>query len=107
MGNLIAYFMSNPYEHTEQQAYLFATGLAMLQILLVLAFHPMQLFFFETSLKLRVASCSLIYKKVKTFHRSFLYEKKFKENLVDSQPNKVHNDRWTCRSGNKPDVKRR
>lgn len=64
MGYLIAYFMSNPYEHTEQQAYLFATGIAVLQIVLVLVFHPTQLYFFESSLKLRVACCSLIYKKV-------------------------------------------
>jgi ATP-binding cassette subfamily C (CFTR/MRP) protein 4 len=64
MGYLIAYFMTNPYEHTEEQAYLFAIGIAVLQIVLVLAFHPVQLYFFQSALKLRVASCSLIYKKV-------------------------------------------
>lgn len=80
MGYLIAFFMTNPYEHTEQQAYLFATGIAALQIVLVLVFHPTQLFFFESALKLRVASCSLIYKKVKVLLLTVI--KKYKKNSV-------------------------
>ncbi|CRL07776.1 CLUMA_CG020730, isoform A [Clunio marinus] len=64
MGYLIAYFTNNPYEHTEQQAYFFATALAVSLILIVLVFHPAQLFYLETGVKLRVACCSLIYKKI-------------------------------------------
>lgn len=64
MGYLIAYFMDNPYNHAEQDAYLFATGLALSLIMTVLVFHPAQLYYFQSSLKLRVASCSLIYDKV-------------------------------------------
>lgn len=64
MGLLISYFMDNPYNHTEQDAYLFATGLALTLIMIVLVFHPAQLYYFQSALKLRVACCSLIYSKV-------------------------------------------
>lgn len=64
MGYLIAFFMTNPYDHSERDAYLFATGLAVSLIVIVLVFHPAQLYYFHTSVKLRVACCSLIYEKV-------------------------------------------
>lgn len=75
MGYLIAYFMDNPYNHTEQDAYLLATGLALSLIITVLVFHPAQLYYVECSVKMRVACCSLIYAKViyvVLFHRKFL-----------------------------------
>lgn len=64
MGYLIAFFMGNPYNHSEQEAYLYATGLAVSLIIIVLVFHPAQFYYFQSSLKLRVACCSLIYNKV-------------------------------------------
>lgn len=107
MGYLIAYFMDNPYNHTEQDAYLFATGLALSLIIIVLVFHPAQLFYFQSSLKLRVASCCLIYNKVlfmnciESLHK-ILYFKL----CTDSQSNKIQNVRWISRASHQFDVKR-
>lgn len=62
---MIAFFGSNPYESTRQDAFLFAGGLVFAQFVTVLVYHPLMLYAFETAMKLRVACCSLIYDKVR------------------------------------------
>lgn len=64
LGYLIAYFTSNPYESSTQDAYLFAGGLILGQFITLFLFHPFMLYIFQTAMKLRIACCSLIYDKV-------------------------------------------
>lgn len=64
LGLLISFFMGNPSEFTEGDAYLIATGIALTIVVPILIFHPFMLFLFKQGMRLRIACCSLIYSKV-------------------------------------------
>jgi ATP-binding cassette, subfamily C (CFTR/MRP), member 4 len=68
LGYLISYFTTNSLDIDEQQAYLIATGLSLSLIITVLVFHPAQLYYAQSSLKMKIACCSLICKKVHFIH---------------------------------------
>lgn len=46
------------------EAYLYATGIVLSTLMPLFLFHPMQLFYFETSMKIKVACTALIYEKI-------------------------------------------
>lgn len=69
LGGLILYYTprSNNDDSTDvslSQAYFYATGIVLTTLLPLFLFHPMQLLYFETSMKIKVACTSLIYEKI-------------------------------------------
>lgn len=65
LGGLILYYTNvDGTEVTLNQAYLYASGIVLTTLLPLFIFHPMQLFYFETSMKIKVACTSLIYEKI-------------------------------------------
>lgn len=64
MGGLILYYTPDGSEITKTQAYLYSTGIVLTTLLPLFLFHPMQLFYFESSMKMKVACTALIYEKI-------------------------------------------
>lgn len=69
LGALISYFVGDD-EVTQNDAYLYALGIALYSLIPVLVFHPFILYMFEVGMKLRLGSCGLIYQKILRFPRS-------------------------------------
>lgn len=67
MGGLILYYTTTDDgtgDVSLTQAYLYATGIVVSTLMPLFLFHPMQLFYFETSMKIKVVCTALIYEKI-------------------------------------------
>lgn len=64
LGGLISYFSPGQTEITKNEAYYYATGVVMSMFINVLIVYPFLLYLYHTAMKIRVACCSLIYRKV-------------------------------------------
>ena len=65
LGQLVHYFATDGKTITTTQAYLYATGVVMGSALYTFTHHPYFFVCQHTGMRLRVAACSLVYKKVK------------------------------------------
>lgn len=63
LGQLIAYYIPNQTEISEKEAYLYAGGVILCSLLSVFLTHPYMMGVLHLGMKLRVACCSLIYRK--------------------------------------------
>lgn len=63
LGNLIHYFADAQSGISKSGAYLYGLGIVLCSLAPILVFHPYVFYGFQIGLKLRVASCALIYKK--------------------------------------------
>lgn len=64
LGLLIAYFTDNPYQHSQRDAFLIASGIVLTQLFQVLLYYPYKFFTYTESIKLKIACSSLIYDKI-------------------------------------------
>lgn len=65
LGGLILYYTQTiDNDVSKNDAYLYATGIVLSTLLPLFLFHPMQLMYFETSMKIKVACTALIYEKI-------------------------------------------
>jgi ATP-binding cassette, subfamily C (CFTR/MRP), member 4 len=64
LGGLISYFSPISNDVSLKQAYLYALGIILCTLVPVLVFHPFILYFFQIGMKIRVACCAMLYKKV-------------------------------------------
>lgn len=64
LGKLISYF-TNSGSMSKDDAYLYATGVIMCSGLAIVILHPYMLGIMHIGMQMRVAACSLIYRKVK------------------------------------------
>nr|CAD7458628.1 unnamed protein product [Timema tahoe] len=63
LGRLIQYFSPSNENITLEQAYIYALGVIMCSTINVFAIHPYMMAIFHMGMKIRVACCSLIYRK--------------------------------------------
>lgn len=63
LGGLVMYFAPGQTEITRNDAFHYAAGIVICSIVPVLTFHPFILYIFQIGMKIRLASCALIYKK--------------------------------------------
>lgn len=63
LGQLIAYYIPGQTELTKQEAYLYAGGVVLCSALNVFLVHPYMMGVLHLGMKMRVACCSLIYRK--------------------------------------------
>lgn len=63
LGKLISYFEATP-KVSEQEAYFYAGGVIACSFFYVISIHPYMLGMLHIGMKMRVACCSLIYRKV-------------------------------------------
>nr|CAD7430331.1 unnamed protein product [Timema monikensis] len=63
LGRLIQYFSPSNENITLEQAYLYALGVILCSTINVFAIHPYMMAIFHMGMKIRVACCSLIYRK--------------------------------------------
>ncbi|KAF5283712.1 hypothetical protein FQR65_LT13747 [Abscondita terminalis] len=72
LGELVAYYM-NDYEHlTQRDLYLYAAGVVGCSLVIVLITHPYMMGILHVGMKMRVACCSLIYRKALKLSKSSL-----------------------------------
>ncbi|XP_072948487.1 probable multidrug resistance-associated protein lethal(2)03659 [Epargyreus clarus] len=64
LGGLVTYFSSSQKSITDTEAYLYAVGVVGFMVVMASMMHSMLLFLLDMSLKIRVACCSLIYRKL-------------------------------------------
>lgn len=70
IGKLLAYFSREKSNTTElKQAYIYASGLLLTMLVNILLFHNTQLELTHCGMKMRVACCSVIFKKVTLTHQ--------------------------------------
>ena len=63
LGKLIDYFAPNNKTITESEVYLYALGVVLCSLTTILFVHPYMMAVLHIGMKLRVACCSLIYRK--------------------------------------------
>lgn len=61
---MIAFFTDNPYNHTQRDAFVIATGLILTQLFQVFLYYPYKFYIYIESIKLKSACSSLIYAKI-------------------------------------------
>lgn len=64
LGLMIAYFTDNPYNHTQSDVFLIASGIIFSQLAQVLLYYPYKFFTYIEAIKLRAALSALIYEKI-------------------------------------------
>ncbi|KAK4880755.1 hypothetical protein RN001_008901 [Aquatica leii] len=70
LGQLVAYYM-NDYEHlTQRDLYLYAAGVVGCSLIIVFVTHPYMMGILHVGMKMRVACCSLIYRKALKLSKS-------------------------------------
>lgn len=74
LGQLILYYTPNQTEITEKEAYLYACGVVLCSLLNVFLIHPYMMGVLHLGMKLRVACCSLIYRKALKLSKTALRE---------------------------------
>uniref|UniRef100_A0A182NN20 Uncharacterized protein n=1 Tax=Anopheles dirus TaxID=7168 RepID=A0A182NN20_9DIPT len=63
LGGLVSYFAPEQKDITKEQAYYYAAGIILCSLVPVAIFHHFILYIFQIGMKIRVACCSLLYKK--------------------------------------------
>uniref|UniRef100_A0A182S9W8 ABC transmembrane type-1 domain-containing protein n=1 Tax=Anopheles maculatus TaxID=74869 RepID=A0A182S9W8_9DIPT len=63
LGGLVSYFAPGQQDISKQEAYYYAIGIILCSLLPVAIFHHFILYIFQIGMKIRVACCSLLYKK--------------------------------------------
>ncbi|XP_076244312.1 putative multidrug resistance-associated protein lethal(2)03659 isoform X2 [Calliopsis andreniformis] len=75
LGRLLTYFSpDNEKRISKEEAYLYATGVILCSGILVFVTHPYMMGIFHIGMKMRVACCSLIYRKALKLSRTALGE---------------------------------
>lgn len=64
LGGLLSYFSPGQTTITKNYAYLYAMGIILCALIPVMIFQPFILFIFQIGMKIRIACCSLLYRKV-------------------------------------------
>lgn len=64
LGLMIAYFTDNPFNHTQRDVFLIASGIIFSQLAQVLLYYPYKFFIYIEAIKLRAALSALIYEKI-------------------------------------------
>ncbi|XP_055678742.1 ATP-binding cassette sub-family C member 4-like [Lutzomyia longipalpis] len=64
LGGLVTYFSPGETTVTKSEAYMYAVGIILSSLIPVCIFHPFILFIFQQGMKIRVATCTLMYEKV-------------------------------------------
>lgn len=72
LGQLLQYYMPDEVEITRQQAYWYAAGVVLSVLSTVLIVQPYMLAVLHLGMKLRVACCSLVYRKSLKLSKSAL-----------------------------------
>jgi ATP-binding cassette, subfamily C (CFTR/MRP), member 4 len=67
LGKLISYF-TNSGSMSKDDAYFYAGGVIMCSGLAIVTLHPYMLGIMHIGMQMRVAACSLIYRKVNSFN---------------------------------------
>lgn len=68
IGGLISYYTPGNTKTTETEAYLYAGGVVLCSAANVVIAHPYMMAIMHIGMKMRVSSCSLIYRKVFRFN---------------------------------------
>uniref|UniRef100_A0A1I8JUL1 Uncharacterized protein n=1 Tax=Anopheles funestus TaxID=62324 RepID=A0A1I8JUL1_ANOFN len=63
LGGLVSYFAPGQQDISKDEAYYYATGIILCSLVPVAIFHHFILYIFQIGMKIRVACCSLLYKK--------------------------------------------
>ncbi|PSN46970.1 hypothetical protein C0J52_11126 [Blattella germanica] len=64
LGHLILFFSGSSRKHvTQEEAYIFAAGVVLCSALNIFVLHPYMMAIFHMGMKIRVACCSLVYRK--------------------------------------------
>uniref|UniRef100_A0AAG5CQF6 Uncharacterized protein n=1 Tax=Anopheles atroparvus TaxID=41427 RepID=A0AAG5CQF6_ANOAO len=63
LGGLVSYFAPEQRDISKEEAYYYATGIILCSFVPVAIFHHFILYIFQIGMKIRVACCSLLYKK--------------------------------------------
>uniref|UniRef100_A0A182Q496 Uncharacterized protein n=1 Tax=Anopheles farauti TaxID=69004 RepID=A0A182Q496_9DIPT len=63
LGGLVSYFAPEQKDISKEQAYYYAAGIILCSLVPVAIFHHFILYIFQIGMKIRVACCSLLYKK--------------------------------------------
>lgn len=74
LGQLIAYYIPNQTAISEQAAYLYAGGVILCSLANVFVNHPFMMGMLHLGMKMRVACCSLIYRKALKLSKTALRE---------------------------------
>lgn len=64
LGGLVSYFAPGQTTISKTEAYYYAGGIVACSFVPVAVFHHFILYIFQIGMKIRVACCSLLYKKV-------------------------------------------
>lgn len=72
LGRLLKYYSNS--DITKDEAYLYATGVILCSALLIFVIHPYMMAILHMGMKMRVACCSLIYRKALRLSRTALGE---------------------------------
>lgn len=71
LGGLVSYFAQGQTTISKEEAYCYAAGIVLCSLLPVIIFHHYILYIFQIGMKVRVACCSLLYKKVKVAFENY------------------------------------
>ncbi|KAJ8926773.1 hypothetical protein NQ314_020823 [Rhamnusium bicolor] len=63
LGQLISFYLPGQDEITQEQAYLYAAGVVLCSLVNILFSHPYMMGVLHLGMKMRIACCSLIYRK--------------------------------------------
>ncbi|KFB46273.1 AGAP004602-PA-like protein [Anopheles sinensis] len=63
LGGLVSYFAPEQRDISKEEAYYYAAGIILCSLVPVAIFHHFILYIFQIGMKIRVACCSLLYKK--------------------------------------------
>lgn len=64
LGGLVSYFAPGQTAISRTEAYYYAAGIVLCSLVPVVIFHHFILYIYQIGMKIRVACCSLLYKKV-------------------------------------------
>lgn len=71
IGGLLAYFNPDKSDHTDiSTAYFYASALVLNILVTVIMYHTTQFEILHVGMKMRIACCSAIYKKVYTYNKN-------------------------------------
>ncbi|EDV94900.1 probable multidrug resistance-associated protein lethal(2)03659 [Drosophila grimshawi] len=72
LGGLVAFYANNQDTDDQTKAYLYAAGVILCSAFNVMFMHPYMLGMFHTGMKVRIAMCSMIYRKALRLSRTAL-----------------------------------
>ncbi|ALC47338.1 CG4562 [Drosophila busckii] len=72
LGGLVSFYANNQDSNDQTKAYLYAAGVILCSAFNVMFMHPYMLGMFHTGMKVRIAMCSMIYRKALRLSRTAL-----------------------------------